>query len=234
MKKMISKTKGIILLATVMILISATGSFAMMGDQCGGCGMTAGGGGMMTKAGGFGMMNGLAGVPVVDTEGTAYIVSMTPSTTPGNKPKWKSFMSHILAVSPSGQILDLTLDGLISRPIISENTLIATASLPNMGNYSIITNYGTTTAQSVLFFLQLPLSSSSVPDAVQMDGRYASVPVIANNQIYVTTTNFGYGMMMGNDVFNDTFPNYHVRNTDHAYLYVFTMDGTLVSKTVLQ
>jgi hypothetical protein len=86
----------------------------------------------------------------------------------------------------------------------------------------------------VLFFLQLPLSPSSVPTAVQMDGRFASAPVIANAQIYVTTSNFGYGMMMGNDVFNNTFPNYTVSNTTNAYLYVFDMNGTLVSKTVLQ
>ncbi|HEY6000599.1 MAG TPA: hypothetical protein VI078_15035 [bacterium] len=226
-----------VLVAAGLMLGSAGRSHAMMmgwGGWTGGCGWTSGRGGMMTGAGGFGMMSGAAGKPVVGPDGTAYLVSAVPSATPGSTPRWSSFQSHLLAVSPAGGILKLTLDGLVSSPVLSDTDLIATASLPNTANYVIKANDGNTAAQSVIFWLPVPLSSSSVPQAVLMDGRYASQPVIANNQVYVTTSNFGFGMMQGNDVFNNTFPNFTVANTAKAYLYVFAIDGTLVSRTVLQ
>jgi len=225
-----NKTKVVLLLATVMILTSAVGSFAMMGS---GGGMM-GGGGMMSSSGGFGMMDGMAGAPVVDADETAYVTSMLPSATPGTVPTANSFLSHMIAVTTSGQTLKMSVSGLMSRPVIDGNVLISTVSLPKMSDYSIMANEGTTTQQSVVFWLQLPMTLSSVPTAVRMDGRFASSPVIANNMIYVTTTNFGNGMMQGNDVFGNMFPNYTAGSTAKSYLYIFKMDGTLVSKTVLQ
>ena len=229
MKKIINKTKVVLLLVTVMMLISAAGSFAMMG---GGGGM--GGGGMMNNAGGFGMMDGMAGTPVVDADGTAYIISMLPSATPGTVPSAHSFVSNIIAVTTSGQTVKMSVNGLMSRPVIDGNVLISTVSLPNMSDYSIMGNEGTTAQQSSIFWLQLPMTSSSVPTAVKMDGRFASSPVVANNMIYVTTTNFGNGMMQGNNVFGNMFPNYTPSSTSKSYLYIFNMDGSLVSKTTLQ
>ena len=228
MKKIISKTKFVLLLVTVMMLISEAGSFAMMG----GGGM--GGGGMMNNAGGFGMMDGMAGTPVVDADGTAYIISMLPSATPGTVPSARSFVSNLIAVTTSGQTLKMSVSGLMSRPVIDGDVLISTVSLPDMSDYSIMGNEGITTQQSSIFWLQLPMTSSSVPTAVKMDGRFASSPVIANNMIYVTTTNFGNGMMQGNDVFGNMFPNYTPGSKSKSYLYIFNMDGSLVSKTVLQ
>lgn len=218
-----NKTKVVLLLATVMMLASAVGSFAMMG-----------GGGMMTTTGGFGMMGGMAGTPVVDADGTAYVTSMLPSATPGTVPSAHSFVSRIIAVTTSGETLKMSVNGLMSRPVIDDNVLISTVSLPKMSDYSIMADEGTTTQQSVIFWLDLPMTLSSVPTAVKMDGRFASSPVIANNRIYVTTTNFGNGMMQGSDVFSNMFPHYTASSTAKSYLYIFNMDGSLVSKTLLQ
>lgn len=231
LKKIMNKTKVVFSLVTVMILTSAIGSFAMMS---GGGGGMMGGGSMMTTTGGFGMMGGMAGAPVVDADGTAYVTSMVPSATPGTVPTSNSFVSHMIAVTTSGQTLKMSVSGLMSRPVIDGNVLISTVSLPKMNDYSIIANDGTTTQQSVIFWLQLPMTPSSVPTAIRMDGRFSSSPVIANNMIYVTTTNFGNGMMQGNDVFGNTFPNYTTGSTAKTYQYIFNMDGTLVSKTLLQ
>jgi hypothetical protein len=52
--------------------------------------------------------------------------------------------------------------------------------------------------------------------------------------VYVTTSNNGSAMMQGNDVFNNMFPNYTAGSTAKSYLYMFQMNGTLVSKTPLQ
>ena len=231
MKKFMNKTKVVLLLVTVMVLISAGGSFAMMS---GGGGGMMGGGSMMTNTGGFGMMNGMAGAPVVDADGTAYVTSMVPSATLSTTPTSSSFESHMIALTTSGQTLKMSVSGLMSKPVINGTTMVGTVSLPKMSDYTIMSNQGTTTQQSVVFWLQLPMTLSSVPTAVKMDGRYASDPVIKNNMVYVTTTNFGYGMMQGNDVYSNTYPNMTFNNTSKSYLYMFNMDGTLVSKTLLQ
>jgi hypothetical protein len=231
LKKIMNKTKVVLLLVTVMMLITASGSFAMMS---GGGGGMMGGGSMMTNTGGFGMMNGMAGAPVVDADGTAYITSMVPSATMSTTPTSSSFGSHMIAVTTTGQTLKMSVSGLMSKPVINGSVMVSTVSLPKMSDYSIMSNEGTTTQQSVVFWLQLPMTLSSVPTAVQMDGRYASDPVIKNNMVYVTTTNFGYGMMQGNDVYTNTYPNMTFNNTSKSYLYIFNMNGTLVSKTLLQ
>ena len=227
--KNFSKIKVVLFLTAVMIVASVAGSFAMMS---GGGGMM--GGSMMTGSGGFGMMNGMAGAPAVDANGTAYITSMVPSATPGTMPTSNSFESHILGVTTSGQITKMSVSGMMSRPVINGNVLMATVALPKMSDYSIMSNEGTTSQQSVVFWLQLPMTLASVPTAVRMDGRYASDPVIRNNMVYVMTSNFGYAMMQGNDVYTSTFPNMTFPSTSKSYLYIFNMDGTLVSKTVLQ
>ncbi len=237
MKGTISKTKIVFILATAMILAYAVSPSAMMSSG----GM--GGGSMMTSAGGFGMMGGMAGAPLVAPSGTAFFTSMMPSASPGTYPTSSSFVSHMSTVVPSsGQILNLSVSGVMSKPVFANGItvngilgsyMISTVSLPNMSDYSVMHNYGTMTGQSVLFWMLRPFTTSSVLMAVSMDGSYASQPVIANNMIYITTTNNGSAMMQGNDVFNNTFPNY-TASSSTSYLYVFNMDGTLVSKTQLQ
>ncbi len=237
MSGMSSKTKVVLILTAVMILASGVIAFAMMSS-----GMM-GGGSMMTTTGGFGMMDGTAGGPIVGTDGTAYLASMMPSATPGSTPTSNSFLSHMMAISSTGQTLKLSVSGIMSKPVfangitfdgITGNFMMATVSLPNLSNYSMMHNYATsTTGHSVLYWMQRPFTTSSMPVAVAMDGAYASQPVIANNMIYVTTTNNGNAMMQGNNVFHNTFPSYSTTSST-SYLHVFRMDGTLVSKTQLQ
>ncbi len=233
-----SKTKVVFILTAVMILASGVIAFAMMTS-----GGMMGGGSMMTTTGGFGMMDGTAGGPIVGADGTAYLTSMMPSATPGTTPTSSSFVSHMMSISPTGQTMKLSVNGMMSKPVIANgitfdgvtgNFMMATVSLPSLNNYSMMHNYATsTTGESVLYWMQRPFTLSSMPVAVVMDGAYASQPVITNNMIYVTTTNNGSAMMQGNNVFHNTFPNYTTTSTT-SYLHVFKMDGTLVSKTRLQ
>jgi hypothetical protein len=230
---------------TTTIITPGTGMMGGGGTTTSG-GMMGGGvvgGNMMVSTGGFGMMGGTAGAPIVGSDGTAYVTSMMPSVTPGTNPTATSFVSNMMAVSTSGQTIKLSINGIMSKPVSASgitvngttgNFVMSTVSLPNVSDYSIMHDYSTTAGKSVLFWMQTPFTSSSVPVAIQMDGRYASQPVIANNMIYVTTTNNGYAMMQGIDVFGTTFPNYTASSTAKAYMYIFQMDGTLVSKTQLQ
>jgi len=230
MKKIMNKTLVVLSVVTVMMLITVTGSFAMMS---GGGGMM-GGGSMMTTSGGFGMMDGMGGAPIVATDGTAFVTSMVPTATPGTIPTSGSFESHMMAVTTAGQTVKMSVSGLMSKPVVSGNYMISTVSLPNMKDYTIVADNGTTTQQSVAVWLHLPMTLSSTPLAIKMDGLYASAPVIKNNLVYITTSDFGYGMMQGNDVYSSTFPNMTFSSASMSYLYIFSTSGTLVSKTVLQ
>lgn len=216
---------------------SGNGSDMMNGNSSG---MMNGNTSMMTNGGNFGMMNGVAGTPIVGANGTAYFVSTVRTTNPSTTPNSNSFMSTILAVNPSGKGSSLTLNGIVSRPFVEGNTLVATASLPDFSNYNMMGNNGTNGAspapgQSILYAITLPWSESSKPLAISMDGGFASVPVIANNRIYVTTSDYG-NAMMGNAAFNSMNGNYNLNNGSSAktYLYIFNLDGSLVSKTSIE
>ena len=236
---MLRKGKIVFILTVVTILASAAvGSAAMVTPY----GMM-GGGSMMTSSGGFGMMNGMAGEPMVGSDGTAYIVTMMPSATPGTTPTTGSFESNMIAVTTSGQTVKMSVGGLMSKPVfangimfngVTGDYMIATVSLPTMSDYSVMAVDGVNTNHSVVFWMQTPVSTSSVPMAIAMDGRYASHPMIANNQIYIMTTNNGNAMMEGTNVFSKTFPTYMSASTPITYLYVFKMDGTLVLRTQIQ
>ena len=231
---------------SLLILVAVIAMFGMFGNvnaaMMGGPGGVSGsmiGGGMMglTNSGGFGMMNGMAGAPVVGDDGTAYIVGFN-STAPANTlPSSNVFQSTVSSVTPAGVIETLTLNGIVSKPVIFENFLVATASLPDLTNYLIAGNLGTSSpaGQSVLYILSLPLTASAVPAAVTLDGKFASVPVIANNSIYVVTSDFGNAMMSGNSTFNMMYGNYNFNSTGSAksYLYIIGFDGT-ANKITLQ
>jgi hypothetical protein len=201
------------------------------------------GGGMMdgnmnmTNTGGFGMMNGMAGSPVVGSDGTAYLVSHNLTASAGTVPNSNSFQSTVSAITPSGQIDTITLDGIVSRPVVSGNVLVATASLPNASNYDLVGSLGTSSSgQSVLYAITLPITPSSVPVAVTMDGQFASVPVMTADKVYVTTTDFGNAMMQGNTTFSGMYGNFNFNNTGTAksYLYIINFDGSLAAKIQLQ
>ncbi len=68
----------------IMLVYMGAADAAMMGGTGGVSGSMMGGGMMgLTNSGGFGMMNGMAGAPVVGDDGTAYIVGFN-STAPAN------------------------------------------------------------------------------------------------------------------------------------------------------
>jgi len=192
----------------------------------------------MTNSGGFGMMNGMVGSPVVGSDGTAYLVSYHPSANPGTVPTSNSFESVITAVTPAGTVNSITLKGIVSRPVIDGNDLVATASLPDFSNFDVFGNLGTTapSGQSMVYVVDLPLTPSSVPVGVSLDGKFASTPVVANNLVYVMTTDFGNAMMQGNTTFSGMYGNFNFNNTGTAksYLYIVDFDGNLVAKIQLQ
>ena len=184
------------------------------------------------------MMGGTDGSPVIGDDGTAYLITVNPTAPAGTAPSGSSFRSRLTAIQLAGTQTSINLRGILSKPVISGTTLIGTASLPDFTNYTLINNYGSNPInnQSVLYFLDLPLTSSSKPDAVALDGRFASTPVISNGLIYVVTTDFGRAMMQGNSSFQKMFAGYNFNSsgTAESYLYILNLDGTLVSKTVIE
>lgn len=231
--------RSLLVLVTVIVVFSMFGTVnaTMMGPGwpgMGGPGMF--GNAMMTNNGGFGMMNGMTGAPIIGDDGTAYLVSYSPTANPGIAPNSNSFKSTILAYGPNGQVSSLDLKGIVSRPIILGDYMVATASLPDFSNYSFFGNYGTNpvSGQSVLYVVNAPLTSSTTPLAISMDGSFASAPVIANNHVYVTTSDWGTAMM--NNMANWMYGNYNFNQAGNAktYLYIFNLDGTLASKIVVQ
>lgn len=217
--------------AAIMLLAAAAFSDAMMDGSM----MT---GTDMTNTSGFGMMDGMAGAPVVGDDGTAYIVVHNQASVSETAPNSNSFESKLLVVRATGETVSLTLKGMTSKPVLFGNVLVATSSLPDLSNYMMVYNYVTNTAgsQSVLYAFSLPLTSASSPLAVALDGSYASMPVIANNRIYVTTTDFGNAMMQGNNTFSGMYGTYNFNGTGSAksYLYIINFDGTIASKTIIQ
>ncbi|MBA4373298.1 MAG: hypothetical protein C0402_10625 [Thermodesulfovibrio sp.] len=208
---------------------------AMMGGGIGPGTMMSNGIGM-ANAGGFGMMNGLSSAPLVGSDGTAYIVGFNSTAAAGTTPSSNVFQSTISAVTTAGAIQTLTLKGIVSRPVLANGYLVATASLPDTTNFNVVGNLGTnSTSKSILYAVTLPLTSSSLPVALSLDGEFASVPVIVGNNIYVVTSDFGSGMMDGSNVFNMMYGNYNFSNSNaHSYMYIVDFSGKLINKITLQ
>ena len=230
--KKVQMFMAITILATLMLLTNTPSEAAMMGP---GTGMMSGP--MMTSSGTFGMMNGMAGSPVVGDDGTAYLVTYVPGTRPSEVPSNSSFQSSLLAVTPLGSITSLTLGGIVSRPVVTGNLLVATASLPVFTNYMMYGSFGNSPAnqQSVLYLVSLPLTGTVKPTAVSLDGDFASAPVVdaTHNRIYVTTTDFGNGMMTGSNTYNMMYGTYAVNpSTAKTYLYIINFDGTYKQVTI--
>lgn len=229
----------LVLMLTCLLAFAGSAGAAMGGSMMGGTTPSAmmGGGMNMTNTGGFGMMNGMAGSPVVGSDGTAFMVSLNPTASTGSVPNSNSFQSTVLAITPSGQVDTITLKGIVSKPVVEGNRLVATASLPDVGNYNLVGSLGSnSTGQSVLYAMTLPITPSTVPIAVTMDGQFASVPVIAADKVYVTTTDFGNAMMQGNTTFGGMYGNFNFNNagTAKSYLYIVNFDGSLAAKVQLQ
>lgn len=239
MKKIISILTVLVVLGSMGVAGAAMSGGSMMGGGTGTIGAGSMMGGFaMTNTGGFGMTNGMAGAPVVGSDGTAYLIDYNPSANPGAVPNSNSFESTITAITPSGTVSSLTLKGIVSRPVVEGDVLVATASLPDFSNFNMFGNLGTTApaGQSILYVVNLPLTSSSIPVGVSLDGRFASMPVIANNSVYVVTSDFGNGMMTGSSTFNMMYGNYDFNGagTAKSYLYIVRFDGSLINKITLQ
>lgn len=234
-------------IATVLICVLLLGLAvnAAMGDgntpgMTGGPGTTdmPSGRSAMTNNSAFGMMSGMTGSPVVGDDGTAYLVMHNPTASPGQTPTSNSFESRLVAVRLTGEVISLTLRGIVSRPVVFGNTLVATASLPDISNYTVEANYKLQQGSngSVVYLVPLPMSQSSQPIAAMLDGDYASLPVLTDTHAYVTTTDFGNAMMQGDDMFTGMFGNVNFNSFGSAksYLYIFNLDGSLVYETEIQ
>ncbi|MEK6673200.1 MAG: hypothetical protein AABY42_06955 [Nitrospirota bacterium] len=212
------------------------GSDAMM-NAGSGMGMT-GSGSMMSNTGSFGMMNGMAGGPVVSSDGTAFLVTYNTTNSAGSTPGSNSFTSTVMAYKPTGESSSITMNGIVSRPVVYGNVMLASSSLPDMSDYSMMSNYssGTSDNKSTLFIVATPFTSSTVPLAITMDGSYASMPVVSNNYVYVVTSDYGSAMMNGSSTYNNMYGNYNYNSSGDAktYLYIFTLDGTLKKKYEVQ
>jgi hypothetical protein len=175
---------------------------------------------MMANNSGFSMINGMKGSPVV----------MMPTN--------NSFQSTITAFKTTGETSSLTLKGIVSRPVVEGNVLAVTTSLPDFSEYNIIGNHGVNpgAGQSVLYAVSLPLIESKVPLAVALDGSFASVPVIANNRVYVITTDFGHAMMENGtfDMFGNGQHDFNDDDMAKTYLNIINFDGTLESRFEVQ
>lgn len=207
---------------------------APSGAQMMGPGMMAS---AMTNGGTFGMMNGMAGSPVVGDDGTAYVVTYVSGSNPGTVPSNASFQSRIIAVTPAGAVFSMIVSGIVSRPVVYGNLLVASASLPNFNDYTMMGSFGNNSpsGQSVVYLLSLPFSAAAKPVAVSVDGSFASAPVIdaAHSRVYVTTTDFGYGMMSGSSTYNAMYGNYNFNAaTAKTYLYSLNFDGTYTRVTL--
>jgi hypothetical protein len=207
---------------------------APSGAQMMGPGMMAS---AMTNGGSFGMMNGMAGSPVVGDDGTAYVVTYVSGSNPGTVPSNASFQSRIIAVTPAGAVFSMIVSGIVSRPVVYGNLLVASASLPDFNDYTMMGSFGNNSpsGQSVVYLVSLPFSATAKPVAVSIDGSFASTPVIdaAHNRILVTTTDFGYGMMSGSNTYNAMYGNYSFNSgTAKTYMYMLNFDGTYTRVTL--
>lgn len=226
----------VLLVASVFLAASIAGSDAMM-NAGSGMGMT-GSGSIMSNNGSFGMMNGMAGGPVVSSDGTAFLVTYNTTNSAGSTPGSNSFTSTVMAYKPTGESSSIAMNGIISRPVVYGNVMLATSSLSDMSDYSMMSNYssGTSDNKSTLFIVATPFTSSTVPLAITMDGSYASMPVVSNNYVYVVTSDYGSAMMNGSSTYNNMYGNYNYNSSGEAktYLYIFNLDGTLKKKYEIQ
>ncbi|MBF0559147.1 MAG: hypothetical protein HQL08_10245 [Nitrospirae bacterium] len=176
-------------------------------------GMALSSSGMMNKRF-YDMSSGIANNPVVASNGTAYVVSYSAtsnnaSTYYGNY----SYKSKINQVTTSGQMTSISVNGIISAPVISGSTLAVTGSL---SGYMMDWYNSSSSNQLVLYILSLPFTSSTSAVSVSLEGDFASVPVISGSHIYVTTTDLG------------------ITSATKSYLYILNFDGSTVAQVQIQ
>ncbi|MBI5101634.1 MAG: hypothetical protein HZB33_07370 [Nitrospirae bacterium] len=226
----------------LIIAVAAVFMFAGLTEAVmGGGGMMGGGGNgpfSSSANGSFGMMNGMAGAPVVGDDGTAYMVTYDTTAPAGTAPANDVFQSRVIAVDLAGNMRTITLNGIVSRPVIANGYLLASASMSDMADFMLAGDYRNYqgNGQSVVYAMPSNFTASTQPVAIAIDGGFASVPVIANDHIYIMGSDFGNAMMTGSNTFNMMYGNYNFNGNSNAktYLYIFNFDGSLVSKTLIQ
>lgn len=181
------------------------------------------------------VVGGLAGLPVVDDAGTAFIVSHSISSINTVILNSNTVSSALSAITPAGQKTTLTLGGISSAPVITGPSLVATASLPDTDEFRVIQDLGGAqeNERSVLYRVSLPLSATARPEAVVLEGAFASAPRVEDNRIYVVTSDSisllnGSGPLaqaLGNVTFN--------QGQGNSFLYIFDNNFRLLSKTSL-
>ncbi|MDA8082230.1 MAG: hypothetical protein M0024_01065 [Nitrospiraceae bacterium] len=222
----------------VVFMFAGLAGAATMGGSGGG--MMGGGNGPFSTStnGSFGMMNGMAGSPVVGDDGTAYMVTYDTSAAAGTTPASNVFQSKVIAVDLGGNIRSLTLNGIVSRPVIADGYLFASTSMSNMADFMLVSDYRNYqgNGQSVVYGMPLNFTASTKPVAIAIDGNFASVPVVVGNHLYIMGSDFGNAMMTGSNTFNMMYGNYNFNSNGNAktYMYIFNLDGSLVSKTLIQ
>ena len=168
----------------------------------------------MITSGLLDITGGRANVPVVGTDGTAYVVSYIESaniTAPALRPARPTitFQSTINAVTTAGKLTSLTLNGIVSTPVISGNYLVF---LQSSGP---LTTGSSGNGQLQLDILSLPFTSSSSPVTVTLAEDFASLPVVSGSYIYVMTTEVA-------------------TSGNKTYLYILNFNGTQVAKVEIQ
>lgn len=164
----------------------------------------------MVNNGWFDITGGRANVPVVGPDGTAYVVSYSETTNAANNAPRILFQSKIDAITTSGQLTSLTLNGIASTPVVSGNYLVFLLSPTGT-----LTSGSAGDGQLQLDILSLPLTSFSVPVTVTLAEDFASLPVISGSYIYVVTTEIA-------------------TSGRTSYLYILNFNGSQVAKVEIQ
>ena len=198
------------LLAVVIVVTGVAKSEAMMGMNSETMLSS-----QMVNNGLFDITGGRANVPVVGADGTAYVVSYIESANAAanNAPRFAppiiTFQSNINAVTTTGKLTSLTLNGIASTPVVSGNYLVFLLSARPL------TTGSSGNGQLQLDILSLPLTSSSSPVTVTLAEDFASLPVISGSYIYVMTTEIA-------------------TSGNKTYLYILNFNGTQVVKVEIQ
>ncbi|MBF0559826.1 MAG: hypothetical protein HQL08_13720 [Nitrospirae bacterium] len=212
------------LLTLIIVIAGFSHSEAMMGGTGGTSSGTGSTSGMMNGAVSseammnkqwFNMTSGMTNTPVVASNGTAYVVSYggTATNSTSSRTYSYSYESTISAITTAGNSTSVTLEGIVSTPVVSGSTMVLTSSL---SGYMMDFNSGSSNSQLTLYILSLPFTSSSTPVSVSLDGDFASAPVISGSHIYVTTTDVGF------------------TSANASYLYILNFDGSQVAKVAIQ
>jgi hypothetical protein len=139
--------------------------------------------------------------PVADDDGTVYVVTVKPLDSSSG------FESELVSIAADGTKTTLTLTGMVSQPVLSEDeTVLAAASFKPEDETTIV------------YLVEVPFTQETVPVAAVLDGKFLSEPVMGDDKLYITTE------VLSNSG-SDTAPPERT-----SYLYTIAFDGSIKSK----